>query len=257
MKSYEVKGDFWKRVSSARAVNSLTQRELAESSGVSQRQIAAYEGGESLPREAVLLRLASALGTTPEWLATGEGDGRIRARISLDDISRKIPVLRKDEIFGWLTSTGNEKVAQRTYPVGYEVSDLAFAMINDDESMASSDDFGYGFPKGCTVVFEPTIEVEDQDFVLAMMDNGAISFRQFFAGFRTSKLHALDSRYLDEEISNKELEGKEVTLIPAVSMENRLPAMSRIEVANINFQVLQKADYPSPSSMVDEEDKKK
>lgn len=253
MKSYEIKGDFWKRISSARAVNSLTQRELAESAGVSQRQIAAYEGGESWPREAVLLRLASALGTTPEWLATGEGDGRIKARVSPADISRKIPVLRKDQIFDWLTSIGNEKVAPRTYPVGYEVSDLAFAMMNEDEGMASSDDFGYGFPKGSIVVFEPAIDVEDQDFVLAMMENGAIVFRQFFNGFRTSKLHPLDNRYLDEEISNKELDGKEITLIPAVAMENRLPAMSRIEVANINLQVLQKADYPPSSSMHSEE----
>jgi len=256
MKSYEIKGDFWKRISSARAINSLTQRELAELAGISQRQIAAYEGGGTWPREAVLLRLAAALGTSPEWLARGEGDGRIKARVSPADVTRKIPILRKEQIFGWLTSIGNENTAPRTYPIGFAVSDLAFALINDDEGMASSDDFGYGFPKGCTVVFEPSIEVEDQDFVLAMMDNGAISFRQFFAGFRTSKLHALDSRYLDEEISNKELEGKEITLIPAVSMENRLPAMSRIEVANINFQVLQKADYPSPSSMVDGQDKK-
>lgn len=233
MKSYEIKGDFWKRVSAARAVNSLTQRELAEAAHVSQRQIAAYEGGESLPREAVLLRLASALGTTPEWLASGEGDGRIKSRISPADITRKIPVLRKDEIFGWLTSIGNEKIATRTYPVGYTVSDLAFAMISEDEGMASSDDFGYGFPKGCIVVFEPMIEVEDQDFVLAMMETGAISFRQFFSGFRTSKLHPLDNRYLDEEISNKELEGKEITLIPAISMENHLPALDRVESAGI------------------------
>ncbi|SKA79372.1 XRE family transcriptional regulator [Pantoea sp. SGAir0180] len=256
MKSYEIKGDFWKRISSARAINSLTQRELAELAGVSQRQIAAYESGGTWPREAVLLRLAAALGTSPEWLASGEGDGRIKARVSPADVTRKIPILRKDEIFEWLTSVGNEKFAPRTYPISFEVSNLAFALVNDDEGMASSDDFGYGFPKGCIVVFEPMIEVEDQDFVLAMMDTGAVSFRQFFSGFRTSKLHPLDNRYLDEEISNKEIESKEITLIPAVSMENRLPAMSRIEVANVNLQVLQKADYPSPNSMLEGKDKK-
>lgn len=245
MKSYEIKGDFWKRISSARAINSLTQRELAELAGISQRQIAAYEGGGTWPREAVLLRLAAALGTSPEWLARGEGDGRIKSRVSPADVTRKIPILRKEDIFGWLTSVGNEKVSPRTYPIGFAVSDLAFALINDDEGMASSDDFGYGFPKGCIVVFEPMIEVEDQDFVIAMMENGAISFRQFFAGFRASKLHPLDSRYLDEEVSNKELEDRDITLIPAVSMENRLPAMSRIESAGISMEYQKKASSSS------------
>ncbi|TQC75557.1 helix-turn-helix domain-containing protein [Pantoea dispersa] len=256
MKLYEIKGDFWKRLSSARAVNSLTQRELAEMAQVSQRQIAAYEAADSWPREAVLLRLASALGTTPEWLATGEGDGRIKARVSPADTVKKVPILRKNQISDWFLSIGNEKVAARVLPVSYPVSDLAFAIFNDDEAMASSDDDGYGFPIGCIVVFEPSIDVEDQDFVLAMMENGAVSFRQFFSGLRTSKLHALDSRYPDEEITSGELDSGEITLVSAIAMETRLPASSRAKVSGLAMQVAISADYDSPDAIYERSKKK-
>lgn len=228
MKHYDYKPEFWKRLSEARALNSLTQKELAELSGVSQRQISAYESAKSWPRDAVLIRLAKALGTTPEWLSLGEGNGRVKARISPAEISKKIPILTNDELFDWLTSLGNENVSPRIHPVNYEVSNLAFAMVCEDDAMAAADDFGFGFPKGCLVVFEPSIEVEDQDFVLACMENGKTSFRQFFSGFRTSKLMPLDKRYPEEGLTAEELNTNNVTLIAAVAMENKLPALTRI-----------------------------
>jgi len=229
MKLDDYSPDFWKRLSEARALASLTQRELAELSGVSQRQVSAYESAKSWPREAVLIRLARALGTTPEWLALGKGNGRIKARISPAEIPKKIPVLQNEQLFGWLTSLGNEQISPRIHPVSYDVSDLAFAMVCEDDAMAASDDFGFGFPKGALVIFEPTIEVEDQDFVLACMESGETSFRQYFSGFRTSKLMPLDKRYPEEILTAKELSDNNVTLISAIALENKLPAFSRID----------------------------
>lgn len=249
MKFEDYTPDFWRRLSEARALKSLTQKELAELSGVSQRQISAYESARSWPREAVLIRLAKALGTTPEWLAVGIGNGKVKSLISSAEISRRIPILDSDQLFEWLTSIGNEGVSPRVHPVNYHVSDLAFAMICNDDAMAASDDFGFGFPKGCLVVFEPTIDVDDQDFVLALMKNGSVSFRQFFSGLRTSRLHALDSRYPDEEVSAKEIETQEITLICAIAMENKLPASSRIEVSSMAMQVVIPVEYESPDAM--------
>lgn len=221
--------DFWKRLSEARALNSLTQKELAELAQVSQRQISAYESASSWPREAVLIRLANALGTTPEWLAIGNGNGRVKARISPAETSKRIPILTNDQLTDWLTSIGNEGVSSRVHPVSYYVSDLAFAMVCEDDAMAASDDFGFGFPKGCLVIFEPSIDIEDQDFVLACMEDGKTLFRQLFSGFRSSKLMPLDRRYPHEEFTQEELTNNNVTLIAAIAMENRLPASSRID----------------------------
>lgn len=234
MKFDDYSPDFWKRLSEARALGSLTQRELAELSGVSQRQISAYESAKSWPREAVLIRLAKALGTTPEWLAIGKGSGRVKARVSPAEVLKKIPILRDEQLFDWLTSLGNEQVSPRIHPVNYEVSELAFAMVCEDDAMAASDDFGFGFPKGSLVIFEPSIEVEDQDFVLACMESGKTSFRQYFSGFRASKLMPLDKRYPEEVLTAEELSENNVTLIAAIAMENKLPAFSRLEMTITN-----------------------
>jgi transcriptional regulator with XRE-family HTH domain len=48
---------FHERVSTLRKSLGLTQTELAKQVGIVQRQIAAYEGGDSKPRDPVLLRL--------------------------------------------------------------------------------------------------------------------------------------------------------------------------------------------------------
>lgn len=234
MKFEDYTPNFWKRLAEARALNSLTQKELAELAEVSQRQISAYESAQSWPREAVLIRLAKALGTTPEWLAIGKGDGRIKSRISPAEVTRRIPILTNDKLFDWLTSLGDEAVSPRLHPVNYEVSDLAFAMLCQDDAMAASDEFGFGFPKGCLVIFEPKIEVEDQDFVIACMENGNTLFRQFFSGFRSSKLMPLDRRYPSENLTLEEIKHNAVTLIAAIAMENKLPAISRLDSSHSN-----------------------
>lgn len=93
--------------------------------------------------------------------------------------------------------------------------------------MVAANDFGFGFPKGCLIIFEPLIEVEDQDFVLACMKGGKTSFRQFFSSFRTLKLMPLDNRYPGDVLTPDELGKNGVTLIVAIAMESSLPALSR------------------------------
>jgi len=65
---------FGKRLAHARAAKNLTQRELAETIGITWSQISRYEAGKAKPRLAVLLKLAEALGKTADDLTGVESE---------------------------------------------------------------------------------------------------------------------------------------------------------------------------------------
>jgi len=65
--------NFAATVSDRRRASGLTQAQLAERSGVSLRQVAAYERGESLPRFDAAVAIAHALGVSVDELA-GAGE---------------------------------------------------------------------------------------------------------------------------------------------------------------------------------------
>lgn len=59
---------FTDKVKDARAARDLTQPQLAEMVGVSDRSILAYERGEKKPRQGTMLKLARALGVSVKFL---------------------------------------------------------------------------------------------------------------------------------------------------------------------------------------------
>lgn len=68
---------FGQRVRTARLQRGWTQNELAKASGLTQSAIGNYEKGwRTDPTSAALLKLASALNVTPEWLQQGSQQGR-------------------------------------------------------------------------------------------------------------------------------------------------------------------------------------
>lgn len=227
MKSHEFKGAFNERVATARALNSMTQTELAKLAGVSQRQIAAYEAANAYPRPGVLHKLAEALGTTAEWLATGEGDGKVRARISPASVAARVPLLELNKVLDYLAQEYRpEGLTSILHPTSHPVSNMAFAIINKDEAMAYSDPEGYGFPIGSIIVFDPAIEAEHLDFVCVVRNGSETIFRQIFISYGLSVLNPLDRRYPQETLNG---EGKgDAFLIPAVSVETQLPAADRL-----------------------------
>ena len=60
------------RLRKAREDANLSQKELADLTGVSQRSISAYEGQAKPPRRPVLLAIHMATGVPMEWLETGQ-----------------------------------------------------------------------------------------------------------------------------------------------------------------------------------------
>lgn len=228
MKSYEFKDNFFERIAKARALNSMTQAELANLVGISQRQIAAYEAAKSWPRAGTLEKLAQALGTTPEWLATGEGDGKVKARISPALVARRVPIIKIEDVVMFMCcGFKGEGITNKFHATSLSVSEMSFAMVCDDPAMAYSDPDGYGFPQGATVIFDPMLEAEHLDYVLMVSSDNRVIFRQLFVGHDHAVLNPIDNRYPHENLKGNEPD--DFTLMPAVSVEIQLPASDRIK----------------------------
>ena len=67
-----LKESFGRRFTKARAKAGLTQITLAEKTKFQQSEIALYEKGKRIPKEASLKRLAKGIGVDPEWLKYGD-----------------------------------------------------------------------------------------------------------------------------------------------------------------------------------------
>ncbi|MEQ5740534.1 helix-turn-helix domain-containing protein [Providencia rettgeri] len=226
MKKHEINEGFHVRVMAARHELSLTQAELAKRTGVSQRQIAAYEGHESKPRANVLIKLAESLGTTPEWLATGDGLSGIKNISGFTDKVTKIPIIPIDRVSEWVINMSPIYITDEFHPAKYEVSSLAFAVKIRDPAMEIGANDSISFSSEPIVVFEPLLDAHDQDYVLAFA-NGEYVFRRLFKGLTTSSLVPNDRRYPSETVSNHDIEDKKIMIFPAIAVEFQLPAFSR------------------------------
>lgn len=235
---------FSERVSTLRKSLGLTQTELAKQVGIVQRQIAAYEAGESKPRDAVLMRLAAALGSTAGWLATGDGqEPNLKNFIPYTSV-RQIPLVT----MGPYADKINEVLRSTTtyHPCSIEVSDQAFAMKIVGSSMMGSG--GFSFPEGCIVIFDPSVKPEQGSFVLFGYED-EMTFKQYFKDLYQITLKSLNSDYGDLVI--KADDG--FLIATAVYAEFTLPRSS-ISVSGIWQQVAIKADYPSLNSTPKEND---
>ncbi|HEI9844105.1 TPA: helix-turn-helix domain-containing protein [Morganella morganii] len=234
MKKYEINEGFHVRVMAARHELSLTQAQLAKLTGVSQRQIAAYEGHESKPRANVLMKLAEALGTNAEWLATGEGLSGIKNMSEFTGRVTKIPIIPIDRVLEWIINLSPIYITDEFHPTKYEVSPMAFAVRINDPAMEASANDSISFSNNPIVIFDPELDADDQDYVLALT-NGEYVFRRLFKGLTTSSLVPNDRRYPSETISNYDIDDKKVMILPAISVELSLPAFSRLsKVLNVD-----------------------
>lgn len=222
------------RVSTLRKSLGLTQTELAKQVGIVQRQIAAYEGGDSKPRDAVLLRLAFALGTTPGWLASGDGqEPDIKNFIPYTSV-RQIPLLTMGSFAKRLDDA--LKSTTMFHPCSIAVSEKSFALKIVGESMSGSN--GFSFPSGCIVTFDPEIEPQQGNFVLYGYED-EMTFKQYFTDLFQVTLKALNKNYADL-VLNKE-DGS--VLATATYAEVNL-IQSQAMINGIYQQVVTKADYP-------------
>jgi Predicted transcriptional regulators len=104
-------GSLSEKLYRARVVAHLNQEELGAQVGVSRRSIIAYEGGQSIPRKAVLRRLAQTLGVTEYYLThddcddPDEGQAReknlnmVRERFGAKGAKEAAALLEKGSVF--------------------------------------------------------------------------------------------------------------------------------------------------------------
>ena len=71
------------RIKALRTSLGLTQTQLAEKVGITQRQIAKYEADESSPREIVLNKLSIALGVSKDYLLHGINENQEKGQLPI------------------------------------------------------------------------------------------------------------------------------------------------------------------------------
>lgn len=224
---------FPQRLLSERYKQNLTQQELANMTGISQRQIAAYEAGESKPRIGTLMRLADALKVSFIWLASHSIDiGDIKVigmkdkPADRDTIS--IPLIDIDKVIPWLRNEMYRESIQEYISVGGDVNPGSFAVTQKDSAMSHISKEGFSFPIGSIVIFDrQKSPVKDGDFVLVIINHKWSVFRQIFIGSNECNLIPLDNRHPVEKISTESIEKCKNLVIPAVKVIFDLPALHR------------------------------
>ncbi|MBR1781046.1 MAG: LexA family transcriptional regulator [Oscillospiraceae bacterium] len=94
------------RLNAAFSASGLTQAELARASGIDRASISLYLSGRYHPKADKLLRIAAALGTTPEWLSGMDGEDRPETALPL-------PVFAGLDGVGQLRGTGERFLVPR------------------------------------------------------------------------------------------------------------------------------------------------
>ncbi|EMT6578185.1 MULTISPECIES: LexA family protein [Providencia] len=157
---------FSRRVAMARNSLGLTQAELAKKVGVVTRQIAAYEGNEAKPREKVLTNLAAVLGTTNQWLMTGEGKSPNISNVKQTVTVTEIPVISLADAYQFLYSQDDSYIncISGLIPAPLLASESAFAIEVQGDGMRSA--YGVNIIEGSLVTFDPDREVSHGDLVL-------------------------------------------------------------------------------------------
>ncbi|MDC9588359.1 XRE family transcriptional regulator [Xenorhabdus sp. XENO-10] len=187
--------DFPKRIAMARQALNLTQEELAQRVGVVRRQIAAYEGGESKPRNKVLNNLSAALGASIEWLAQGDGESPDLSNIKKTVTIREIPVISLSNAYDYLHSDSEKSnnCISGFIPAPLLADNDAFAVEVKGDSMIS---FGVNFPESTIVTFERQLRPRYGDFVLVSHQlERKVYFMQYISNTDNKYFRPLNSMY--------------------------------------------------------------
>lgn len=140
------------RIREARLARGLSQAELAERVRVSQPTVAHWEQGAHAPRQMAMVRLADALGVTPDWLtgetrpaATGPG---VLARPYLERTLRHAPIFSwPRDAAAWRAAVEGRAAPLDHMPLSLEGGPFVGVMAQDPDASVE-------FPLGCLVVLE-------------------------------------------------------------------------------------------------------
>ena len=89
--------EFGDRLAELLKSRKMTQKKLAEKAGVTEAAMSHYIKGDRVPRASVLARIAENLGTTSEYLMTGNTDGAEEVGQAVRLIARNAAHMSKEE----------------------------------------------------------------------------------------------------------------------------------------------------------------
>jgi transcriptional regulator with XRE-family HTH domain len=92
--------DFAQRLIVLRGSKGWTQQELALALGTTQRTVASWESGASLPRKAMRVRIAQVFSIPPDEFLQAEDVSAESGRGHLEDVMRKVNDVLADEEYG-------------------------------------------------------------------------------------------------------------------------------------------------------------
>ncbi|WP_145562579.1 LexA family protein [Yersinia canariae] len=181
----------------------LTQKDIAEYVGISASAVTQWESDATGLSSDSLLKLASLLECSPEWLLSGKGElePSIKAMASK---SKVVPVISWVQAGAWteaLSSTGTRSEWVETTA---KISDFAFALRVKGDSMTSSSSLS--IPEGAIVIVDPEygfIEDVNEKIVIAQTNgNHEATIKKFVIDGPNKYLMPLNPQFKPIEVDD-------------------------------------------------------
>lgn len=162
------------RIRGSRLDAKLNQTELAKRVGVSKVAVSQWENGDTQPKGENLLKLASALGVSPQWLVNGKGDpsAGLPELESAPIGGRMVPIISEVQAGTWKEIRDNLQTAEMLL-TDLSLGAHAFALTIRGDSMLPD------FREGDRVIIDPDVRPSPGDFVVAINGGNAATFKKY------------------------------------------------------------------------------
>jgi SOS-response transcriptional repressor LexA len=161
------------RIKSQRKNLKLTQGDIAKKIGIARVSYTQWELGETNPKGENLLKLASVLSCTPDWLVTGKGhpDDIHENAEAAPRLKGLVPVINEVQAGHWTDiKTGFDEEASEWIPTLHNNSRYAFALRVVGDSMLNPHE-KRSLSEGMIVIVDPEKQAKHRSIVVARLEN--------------------------------------------------------------------------------------
>lgn len=181
----------------------LTQKDIAEYVGISASAVTQWESDATGLSSDSLLKLASLLECSPEWLLSGKGElePSIKAMASK---SKVVPVISWVQAGVWTEALSTARNKSEWVETTAKISELAFALRVKGDSMTSSSSLS--IPEGAIVIVDPEygfIEDVNEKIVIAQTNgNHEATIKKFVIDGPNKYLMPLNPQFKAIEVDD-------------------------------------------------------
>lgn len=181
----------------------LTQKDIAEYVGISASAVTQWESDATGLSSDSLLKLASLLECSPEWLLSGKGElePSIKAMASK---SKVVPVISWVQAGSWTEALNSAGTRSEWVETTAKISDLAFALRVKGDSMTASGSLS--IPEGAVVIVDPEygfIEDANEKIVIAQTNgNHEATIKKFVIDGPNKYLMPLNPQFKPIEVDD-------------------------------------------------------